>query len=421
MKLVKFMTYAAAGLVLVNSSRADTTLHITGSTAFRSATHNAIKHIFSGGSLQYAWVQNLAGNATESNSAEAFYQGTVTGVAGTTTIKTHWSGSEAGVQSVAGGFKVKFLPAGTTVSSGGTELAFGTPDTDQVDPDVAMSDTFQASSRFKAGGSTGSGDFATYRALNGHTATLPTGNIVGIVPFKFVASDDAPASVSNMTSQIARALFSTGKVPLSMFTGSAADQGVHAFAIGRDIDSGTRLTTLAETGLGALAVLKQYEPRKGGSRAGTNGTGATGDGIAVDMFTTNFWPVETINGVTEVVGNGGYGSGGTVALVLANHTANNQFMISYVGVSDAATATSNGAHELTYNGTSFDPNAIAQGDYTFWGYEHLYYSTLGVTGTKKTLADKVAVQLFNTDAPTPHYNDMAVSRKTDGAVVLPFF
>jgi hypothetical protein len=423
MKLLKLMTYVAAGLALVNSSRADTTLHITGSTAFRSATHNAIKHIFSGGTLKYAWIQNAAGNATESNSSAVMYQGTVAGLAGTTTIKTHWSGSEAGIQAVAGGFNVTFLPDSTTVTAAGNQLDSSTALSESVVPDVSMSDTFQASSNFKAGTSKGSPPFGTYRNLSGHTTGLPAGNVVGIVPFKFVASDDAPGSVTNMTSQIARALFSTGKVPLSMWTGNANDQDVHAFAIGRDIDSGTRLTALAETGLGALAVVKQYEPLKGGVRAVTNGTGATGDGVAVDTLTTSdLWPSETINGITEAVGNGGYNSGGTVALVLANHTAANQFMVSYVSVSDAGTATSNGANELTFNGFSFDANGIAQGEYTFWGYEHLYYSPIGVpAGTKKQLADKVALQIFNTDAPAPHYNDMAVSRKTDGAVVLPFF
>jgi hypothetical protein len=424
MKPLKLMMYAAVGLALVNSSRADTTLHITGSTAFRSATHNAIKHIFSGGTLQYAWIQNAAGNATESNSSAVMYQGTVAGVAGITTIKTHWSGSEAGIQSVAGGFNVTYLPDSTTLTAAGNQLPNSTSLSDSVVPDVAMSDTFQTSSNFKAGTSKGSPPFGTYRSMNGTTHTLPAGNIVGIVPFKFVASDDAPGSVTNMTSQIARALFSTGKVPLSMWTGSATDQAAHAFAVGRDIDSGTRLTTLAETGLGALAIVKQYLPLKNGSPAVTNGTGATGDGIAIGMLTSSdLWPSQTINNIVEAVGNGGYASGGTLALALANHTAANQFIISYLGASDAATATSNGAIELTYNGVRFDPNSIAQGEYTFWGYEHLYYSGIGVPNgtTKKQIADKLALQIFNTDAPTPHYSDMAVSRKTDGAVVLPFF
>jgi hypothetical protein len=205
-----------------------------------------------------------------------------------------------------------------------------------------------------------------------------------------------------------------------MWSGSAADHNVHAFAIGRDIDSGTRLTAFAETGLGALATVRQYEPIKNGALATTNGTGATGDGVAVDAL-TSLWPIQTINNITEGLGNGGYPSGGLVALVLANHTAAGQFMVSYVGVADAATAVTNGAKELTYNGVTFSASAVQEGDYTFWGYEHLYYSPAGVSGTKKQVADKLALQIFNTDAPLPHYNDMAVKRATDGSVVLPLF
>jgi hypothetical protein len=419
MKLFKLMMYGVISLALLTTAQAGD-LYLTGSTAFRSATHTAIKNIFDGGTLQFAFIDNAAGTATESNSSAVIYTGNVGGVA--KIIKTHWSGSEAGVQSVAGGFNVSYLPDNTPVTPSGNKLAATTALTDSVVPDVAMSDTFQTSSNFKAGTSKGNPPNGTYRNLNGHTTGLPTGNIVGIVPFKFVASDDAPTGVKNMTSQIARALFSVGKVPLSMWTGNVANHGTHAFAIGRDIDSGTRLTAFAETGLGALAVAKQYEPQKNGARATTNGTGVGGDAVKVAAL-TNLWPVETINGIQEVTGNGGYNSGGTVALVLANHTAAGEFMVSYLGVSDAASAVANGAKELTYNGFTFSANALAQGGYTFWGYEHLYYSTIALpTGsTKKVLADKVATQLFNTDAPVPHYNDMVVSRNTDGAVVLPFF
>jgi hypothetical protein len=421
MKLLKLMTYGLVGLALLSSAGAADKLYLTGSTAFRSATHTAIKNIFDGGTLQFAFIDNAAGNATESNSSAAIYTGNVGGVA--KIIKTHWSGSEAGIQVVAGGFNVTFLPDSTTVTAGGNKLDASTPLTDSKVPNVAMSDTFQATSNFKPNTSKGNPPNGTYHSLNGHTTGLPTGNIVGIVPFKFVASDDAPASVTNMTSQIARAVFSTGKVPLSMFTGLAANRNVHAFAIGRDIDSGTRLTTFAETGLGALAVVKQYEPKKNGSRATTNGTGGTGDSVDIDTLTSaDLWPIETINNIQEVTGNGGYNSGGTVALVLANHTAANQFMVSYVGVSDAATAVANGANELTFNGFIFGAGNIQDGQYTFWGYEHLYYNNTDLpAGPARDLANKIATRLFNFDAPAPHYGDMAVTRKTDGAVVLPIF
>ena len=64
--------------------------------------------------------------------------------------------------------------------------------------------------------------------------------------------------------------------------------------------------------------------------------------------------------------------------------------------------------------------AVQEGQYTFWGYEHLFYRDTTITKVK-TVADKLALQIFNTDAPAPHYNAMKVTRKTDGAVVTQNF
>ena len=73
-----------------------------------------------------------------------------------------------------------------------------------------------------------------------------------------------------------------------------------------------------------------------------------------------------------------------------------------------------------YSSTPYSVSAVQEGRYTLWGYEHLYYRDT-ITTTLKTVADKLALQLFNTDAPAPHYNSMLVSRKTDGAVVTQNF
>jgi hypothetical protein len=418
MKIFKLITSGLLGLTLFSSAQA-ANLYLTGSTAFRSSTHNAITHIFDAGTLQYAYIDNAAGTATANNSSAAIYQGKIGGAA--ITIKTHWSGSEAGVQTVAGGFTVTFLPNNAPVSSGGTKLAANTALSDSSVPDVAMSDTFQASSRFKAGGTIGNPPFGSYQNLNSTAKTTgigQPGQIVGIIPFAFVASVDAPAGANNFTSQAARALFSTGKIPVSMLTANSADRATHIFATGRDFDSGTRLTTMAETGLGALAVVKQYQPIKNGALATTNGTGTGGDGVAVSSFT--IWPAGSIDGVPFGTGDGGYSSGGTVALALANHTPANTFLLSYLGISDATNAVSLGAHQLAFNGNTFSAAGIQEGDYTFWGYEHLYYRNSTATASKN-IADKLAQQIFNTDAPAPHYVDMAVTRKTDGATVLPKF
>src|SRR5262249_19649963 len=143
----------------------------------------------------------------------------------------------------------------------------------------------------------------TYPALNSSTTTtgLPTGQIVGIVQFKWMAGRSIPAGMTNMTSQLARTLYSTGKASLALWTGLNADHGTSVFALGRDIDSGTRLTAYAESGLGSKASTKQYEPKTGGVRVITAGG-------TIDTLT--LWPVETINGVLEPPGNGGYSGGG---------------------------------------------------------------------------------------------------------------
>src|SRR5450432_139296 len=405
MKLCKVITGSLLAWALVSVAQADTT-RITGSTAFRSNTHTAITNIFDAGTLTYAYLDNSSGSGTLSNTSAAIFKGNIGGVA--TTIKSHWSGSEGGIQTVAGApnFTVTYLDDSTvTLPPPGNKLPSTTTLTDSSVPDVAMADTFQASSLFK-----GTVNGITYQTLNkvAKTTGLPAGQTVGVVQFQFVASNSAPAGLTNITSQNARDLFSTGKMALSLFTGSAGDEGFSISATGRDIDSGTRLTTLAETGLGALAVVKQFQPFKGGVLATT----CCG---ALDPPPYSPFPAGVINGITFPLGDGGYSSGGSLALGVANTTSGNTCFVTYLGLSDAATAIADGAHALNYNGIPYSITAVQEGQYTFWGYEHLYYRD-STPATVKTVADKLALQIFNTDAPAPHYSAMRVSRKTDGGV-----
>jgi hypothetical protein len=411
MKPLRLITISILALALVGAAQAQTTMRVTGSTAFRGSTHTAIQNIFDAGTVTFAYLDNSGGTATISNTSAAIFKGNIAGVA--TTIKTHWSGSEGGIQTVAGSpnFTVTYFDDATvTLPPPGNKLPSGTVLTDSSIPDVAMSDTFQSTSLFH-----GTVNGIPYQTLNKQkrTAGLPAGQLVGIVQFKFVASTSAPAGLTNMTSQIARNLYANGKAPLSFFTGVNADELFTVYAVGRDIDSGTRLTALAETGLGALSVVKQYEPLKGGVRATT----CCG---AIDAPPYTLEPAATINGIFEPPGDGGYSSGGELSNAVANTTSGNTCFATYLGLSDAANAIANGAHELSYNGVAYDQTAVQEGHYTFWGYEHLYYRDSTLVNVK-AVADKLALQIFNTDAPTPHYSDMKVSRKTDGAVVTPLF
>jgi hypothetical protein len=130
--------------------------------------------------------------------------------------------------------------------------------------------------------------------------------------------------------------------------------------------------------------------------------------------------VATINGITEPLGDGGYSSGGDLSNGIANTSSGNTFFVTYLGLGDATTAIGNGAHALTFNGVPYSQDAVQEGQYTFWGYEHLYYRDSTVTAVR-TVADKLALQIFNTDAPPPHYSDMRVSRTIDGGVVTQLY
>lgn len=408
MKTLKYLMAAVVAMGCISIANADTTVYLTGSTAYRGNTHTAITKIFDAGSLQYGYVGSSLGGASQ-----AIFKGTVGNQP--TTVKTAWSGSEGGLQTVAGQVQIAFLPDATTVAAGGTGGATAATPSNGGDvhvPDVAMSDTFQSSSAY----------FNLYKGTTYPTLTESPNSPVGVVPFKFVASKGAPAGLMNITGQQAKVLYNAGTVPLAFFTNDPADQGNTVVATGRDPDSGTRLTTLAEIGLGAQASIKQYQPQSGGNPV-------TAPGATIDKFVP--WPASKINGIDVAVFNGGYSSGGQLAGAAASTTPANFTLVTYLGVNDADnTALKNGAVELSYNGVLLGPaagtpasynnnTALTEGKYTFWGYEHMYYraSTASVV---KTVADAIAGDLKTADAQVL-LGSMKVQRTTDGAVVLPTY
>ena len=253
MKAIKTLLASLLAFGLVSVAHAQTEVLITGSTAFRANTLNAILNIMSPG-FTYGWVGTGAYNA----STYAIVKGTVAATGQSVIIKTHFSGSEGGNQTVSGSIAIVFLDNSSTTSTGGTS---GLPDPTGSGPmevpDIGMSDTYQSSSFFF-----GTYFGHTYPALNAVNTTpgLPTGQIVGVVQFKWTAGRGIPAGLTNMTAQQARDLYNSGKAALAIWTGLSTDHGTSVYAIGRDFDSGTRLTTFAETGIGAKAVVEQVLP-----------------------------------------------------------------------------------------------------------------------------------------------------------------
>lgn len=409
MKTLKTLMAGFVAVACVSIAQAQTTVRFTGSTALRLNTLNAIKNIYDPvPAVTYGYTGTNFGGSNQ-----AIFIGTIGGQP--TTVKTSWSGSEGGMQTVAGSVAIAFLPNSTTTSTGGTPSA--TPATagnggDVAVPDVQMSDSFQSSSAF----------FGLYRGVTYPTLTESPNSPVGITPMKFAASKGAPAGLTNITAKQARALFGAGALPLAFFTGNPADETSTVVACGRDPDSGTRLTKSAEVGLGPQASVKHWQPlNAGGSVVNTvNG--------AIARFQP--WPASTINGIPIAIFNGGYSSGGDLSKMLANTTPANSCVVSYASVNDIdANSLPNGARELSYEGVTLglpaggnynNATVLTGGEYTFWCANRVYYRAATAGTPAGNFADAVALRLKNVEAPILLAN-MRVERATDGGVVFPIY
>lgn len=400
MKHTKSLLVAALAALSIGSASAET-IYVTGSTAFRSSANAALTNFVSqnGGTL-LAWD-----NATIGSAGNLLLN--YTNATGTNLIDVHWSGSEAGIQSVAGptnGTNAAKIGYFATNASGLTSSAANT--NSQVG-NLTFADTYQSTSVFNG----------TYGGVS--YASL-TDNKVGVVSFNWVASVGCGAA--NIQPNTAQQLLAAGTVPVAMLTGNSADKTNGVYLVGRNIDSGTRLTTLAESGYGVSTTVVQYQ---------VNGT-------------TNLtaYPIETINGISSAsLGNSGYSSGGTLCGFMTNsysvgaaltvvdnsgttnssvYTGSN-FLVGYAGTSDANGKTNGGLIKLNYSGVACSTNAIAIGQYTFWGYEHLLYNNSTASTTAKALATSLKTKLLATPTstltPNVNLNDMLVGRNVDGGAI----
>ena len=222
---------------------------------------------------------------------------------------------------------------------------------------------------------------------------------VAVLPFTWItAPGGSAAGITNMTPQIAQTLFKTGTLSLSLFTGAAGDASKLVYALGRTDDSGTRMSAMAETGVGVSATLKQYYPV----------------GNPVTSYTYQ--------------GNGGYVSGGDLSTIMKNATtAANGFNVSYMGISDADATTPSGAAYLSHNGVLYSTDLatakaqVTEGKYTFWCYEHLIdRSDLTDADDALKVLNKLKNDLptaFTSTRKTIRLDEMNVYRTTDGDTV----
>ncbi len=422
MKLHNLFTACALLLASANFVSAQNYLYVTGSTAYRSPVENALKAQFDAG-VVYGYDGGSFGGQHDT-----IYSGTISGVAWI--IKTDWTGSEGGIQTVSGGLSIPFLNdnqiASCTTTGNGTLRNVTGDTTAQSDSelhgaDMAMSDTLQAASEFQG----------VFHGVTYPTLTEATASPVGINVFKFLANKGS--TLTAVTSQQLRKLYAAGKLPLAFFTGSNADESSTVYATGRNPDSGTRVTALLESGAGtALTSVLQYQPFNGS-------TGLQGSGTVTNV---NFYPAGTVNGISITTGNNGYSSGGNLAKSLnsdftnggAGVTASSHLynvtpsnghslsLLGYASSNDADGQIAGGVVELSYNGVKVGVSAdyntntlLTEGQYTFWSKEHVY-PALSEDATHLTLINAIATTIPN-QAGAVKISSMKVTRAVDGGVV----
>ncbi len=357
MKLKISLVAGLAALGFASDASAQTTINITGATAFRSAAHTAIISVLGGaGTTEYGYV-----GASLSVANHAIFKGSIGGQP--YVIRTSMSGSTAGIAAVIAATNLTYLKdelVSPDISTAGVQIATSIANA------TAASKTENGVGRF-------SFSDVDQAISNTPTPALP-GAAVGVVPFVFVSNVGTPAAMTNMTDQLHESQWSTGQLPLSMYTGNPADTKL-VLNTGRSDGSGTRATILSETQYGPFRAVVQW----GGPGTTANITGSEGTG-AVSFL--------------QLLNNGGYSSNsfvrqnlartstnvtvGTDAAGVGGIAGNDVVIVSYLTLSDAAAITTVtggagvGAKALTYNGVAYSEDKVKNGQYTLWGYQQFY-------------------------------------------------
>ncbi|MEI6323233.1 MAG: hypothetical protein WCP60_09045 [bacterium] len=443
MKHTKSILMAALAAITIGSigSASAEVIYITGSTAFRKAANKALQTALGAGNIA---ASDSATSLTDVGAGTIYFTNcTVNGQ--TVDVAASWTGSESGIQSVASpSTNVKTIPFlditkltanglvgtfGTNISSGvNFTTMVGNSNTTSVRATLTFSDTFQGKSVFTG---TGVKDGLVYTALS---EPYTNGLGLGVVPFTFVANTSCP--YTNITTPIfADIATGNGYVLGSEFTGNGADTNIRCFLTGRNIDSGTRLTSFLVGKIGTQpTTVTQYD--------------VTASGGVITALPKA--AAVTINGVSSPVWFGGQSSGGSLCKYMTNTVSPTvtvglgavargsatNYLIGYAGVSDACGQVANGLKMMAYNGylprnynqsttTNIDAgysNTIS-GAYPFWGYEHLYYNSTIASAQATNLAYSISTNVLSlpsTDpnlAPNIALSEMKVSRTTDGGPI----
>lgn len=422
----KTILMGALAALSIATASAQETVYLTGATAFRSVVNK---------SLYTAFGANLAATDNASATAEGastllFTNVTLNG--STVDLSVRWSGSEAGIRTVASPASNvvtdSFFLASSVKALGGSypKLSLTTSRTN-TRGDIAFSDTWQAVSNFQGKGK----DNRTYATLISQK--------VGVVPFTFIANKGA--GIDNISLSTAMQLAKSGRIPASLVTGNTNDITGGAWYTGRDPFSGTRVTALVVGKVGYNTAVQHYKP-----------TIASGVITALGAYAST-----NVNGLAVTAAGNGESSGGTLCgymtntisptlggiPVTVNGRGNTNIYISYAGVPDAAPNYVRGLIPLKFEGvhgrfgltnefaalgtnTALDSGYtnIISGKYPFWSYEHILWDparmSTAASNTVGWLTNQIAGYATTSPqmAPNIALGDMKVYRTSDGGNIL---
>jgi hypothetical protein len=427
----------------------------------------------------YSNTTSSGSAASFGNGSMQIWRGTFPGITGTTIIRTSWNGSVEGIRAVASpgtdsvtgdennplylkesilGGNGTSTPVRFHSDPGGAGAAANLLNYERAESDFAFSDVAQSAT-----------------PVSGLSLS---GGPVGVVVFTMIAnktwSDDVKSGlidVSNITAQQFRSMAQQGYLPLSSFTGNASDTA-KVYLTGRNDGSGTRTSYLSETGVGAATPIQQYvgyDRSVAGSLPSiylvpANG-GFDAQGVAKTAYRSTVWG-------NSLDGNGGHVSSSDVRTDLSKTTASTEvyefldsnedgeitsneasllsaaaklYMISYVTYDDARSARGTGlasdrnaevlgyegvrleqlagdspAERLSDAGASEDLAKVANGVYTPWNFQQLYYvaSRDGAATVFNELKTRLNSASVIGRAGLP-IGSMNVNRTIDGGVITP--
>lgn len=445
MKMNKIKLAWLLALGIVSSASASNIIYMTGSTAFRGQVYNACSQATNTGGV-FDTTPTVTGyaNSTKSKSQYVMFHGNIGGV--DTVINAFWTGSEAGIASVAGvsatvanglndggvlaGAQTTFLNPADSGNLAGNSGTANLPTGGQLEAtprqaDLCFSDTSQAVSLTK----------------RVSPNVLTSYGIVGIVPFVWykgaVNKNDAVwARLTNISSYQANELLQTGAKTADFFTsgslGATNDYDHTVYLIGRNKGSGTRVNTLIAAGYPIGQTIVQYQAN---STIGVNPFNGL-NGLYFDVTKSGYTLTNMAAAGSAPAGSdNGYESGGDVKAALDGKSAStttspatqasipptggysadggNTFALTvgYLGLSDAGVPASGAMSTsvLTYNGVVESDGAVESGTYNYWGHEYVYGKPTpdnpAATALVPKLFTAIKTQLCNNDASgTAGYN-----------------